>query len=83
MRLYNIDEKTNIVSNNLSEKAVDMLNIILNISNDILNDIDLYHITKKSRKEIALSFRELRKKKYIIYSSLDDTYYVYASPQNV
>lgn len=66
----------------LSINAIGMLNSLLVSSNEELSNIDLYSLSNDSRKDVALAFRELRKKKYIIYSSLDDTYYIYVSPQN-
>lgn len=82
MRLFKKDNITDyVVPKDLSLEATGMLNSLLIISNDELNNIDLYSISSDSRKDVALAFRELRKKKYIIYSSLDDTYYIYVSPQ--
>ena len=82
MRLFKI-ESTNkyVIPKDLSVSAIGMLNSLLVRSNDELENIDLYSLSNDSRKDVALSFRELRKKKYIIYNSLDDTYYVYVSPQ--
>ena len=82
MRLFkkdNIEEF--IIPKDLSVSAIGMLNSLLVRSNDELENIDLYSLGNDSRKDVALAFRELRKKKYIIYNSLDDTYYVYVSPQ--
>lgn len=70
-----------ITDKDLSINAIDMLNSLLVRTNEEPSSIDLYSISNDSRKDIALAFRELRKKKYIIYSSLDDTYYIYVSPQ--
>ena len=82
MRLFK-KESTNeyVIPKDLSVSAIGMLNSLLVRSNDELENIDLYPLSNDSRKDVALSFRELRKKKYIIYNSLDDTYYVYVSPQ--
>ena len=82
MRLFK-KESTNeyVIPKDLSVSAIGMLNSLLVRSNDELENIDLYSLSNDSRKDVALSFRELRKKKYIIYNSLDDTYYVYVSPQ--
>ena len=82
MRLFK-KESTNeyVIPKDLSVSAIGMLNYLLVRSNDELENIDLYSLSNDSRKDVALSFRELRKKKYIIYNSLDDTYYVYVSPQ--
>ena len=76
-------ESTNeyVIPKDLSVSAIGMLNSLLVRSNDELENIDLYSLSNDSRKDVALAFRELRKKKYIIYNSLDDTYYIYVSPQ--
>lgn len=76
-------ETTNdyVIPNDLSVGAIGMLNSLLVRSNDELANIDPYSLSNDSRKDVALAFRELRKKKYIIYSSLDDTYHIYVSPQ--
>ena len=72
-----------VIPKDLSVGAIGMLNSLLVRSNDELANIDLYSLSNNSRKDIALAFKELRKKKYIIYSSLDDTYYIYvSSPKN-
>ena len=83
MRLFK-KEATNdyVIPKDLSVSAIGMLNSLLVRSNDELANIDLYSLSNDSRKDVALAFRELRKKKYIIYSSLDDTYCIYVSPQN-
>ena len=70
-----------VIPKDLSVSAIGMLNSLLVRSNDELENIDLYSLSNDSRKDVALAFRELRKKKYIIYNSLDDTYCVYVSPQ--
>ena len=83
MRLFkkdNIEEF--IIPKDLSIGATGMLNSLLVRTNDELENTDLYSLSNDSRKDVALAFRELRKKKYIIYNSLDDTYYIYVSPQN-
>ena len=82
MRLFkkdNIEEF--IIPKDLSIGATGMLNSLLVRTNDELENTDLYSLSSDSRKDVALAFRELRKKKYIIYNSLDDTYYIYVSPQ--
>ena len=82
MKLFkkeNIDDY--IIPKDLSIGATSMLNSLLVRTNDDLENVDLYSITNDSRKDVALAFRELRKKKYIIYNTLDDTYYIYVSPQ--
>ena len=71
-----------VLPKDLSVSAIGMLNTLLVKSNEELANIDLYSLSNDSRKDVALAFRELRKKKYIIYSSLDDIYYIYISPQN-
>ena len=82
MRLFK-KESTNeyVIPKDLSVSSIGMLNSLLVRSNDELENIDLYSLSNDSRKDVALAFRELRKNKYIIYSSLDDTYYIYVSPQ--
>ena len=82
MRLFkkdNIDDY--IIPKDLSIGATGMLNSLLVRTNDELENTDLYSIINDSRKNVALAFKELRKKKYIIYNSLDDTYYIYVSSQ--
>ena len=82
MRLFkkdNIDDY--IIPKDLSIGATGMLNSLLVRTNDELENTDLYSLSSDSRKDVALAFRELRKKKYIIYNALDDTYYIYVSPQ--
>lgn len=82
MRLFkkdNIEEF--LIPKDLSIGATGMLNSLLVRTNDELKNANLYSLSNDSRKDVALAFRELRKKKYIIYNSLDDTYYVYVSPQ--
>ena len=82
MRLFkkdNIDDY--IIPKDLSIGATGMLNSLLVRTNDELENTDLYSLSNDSRKDVALAFRELRKKKYIIYNALDDTYYIYVSPQ--
>ena len=82
MRLFKKDNIYNyIIPKDLSIGATGMLNYLLVRTNDELENTDLYSLSNDSRKYVALAFRELRKKKYIIYNSLDDTYYVYVSPQ--
>ena len=82
MKLFK-KETTNdyVLPKDLSVSAIGMLNTLLVKSNEELANIDLYSLSNDSRKDVALTFRELRKKKYIIYSSLDDIYYIYISPQ--
>ncbi len=82
MRLFKKDNINDyVISKDLSIGATGMLNSLLVRTNDELENIDLYSLSNDSRKDVALAFKELRKKKYIIYNSLDDTYYVYVSPQ--
>lgn len=82
MRLFkkdNIEEF--IIPKDLSISAISMLNSLLVRTNEELENTDLYSLSNDSKKDVALAFRELRKKKYIIYNSLDDMYYIYVSPQ--
>ena len=82
MRLFkkhNINDY--VIPKDLSIWTTGMLNSLLVRTNDELKNTNLYSLSNDSRKDVALAFRELRKKKYIIYNSLDDTYYVYVSPQ--
>ena len=84
MRLF-MKESTNeyVIPKDLSVSAIGMFKSLLVRSNDKLENIDLYSLSNDSRKDAALAFRELRKKKYIIYNTLDDTYYIYVSPQKI
>lgn len=82
MKLFKKDNINDyIIPKDLSIGATGMLNSLLVRTNDELENTDPYSLSNDSRKDVALAFRELRKKKYIIYSSLDDTYYIYVSPQ--
>jgi len=82
MRLFKKDTTNDyVLPKDLSVSAIGMLNSLLVKSNEELANIDLYSLSNDSRKDVVLAFRELRKKKYIIYSSLDDIYYIYISPQ--
>ena len=82
MRLFKKDNIDNyIIPKDLSIGATGMLNSLLVRTNDELENTDLYSLSNDSRKDVALAFRELRKKKYIIYNALDDMYYIYVSPQ--
>lgn len=82
MRLFKKDNINDyIIPKDLSIGATGMLNSLLIRTNDELENTDFYSLSNDSRKDVALAFRELRKKKYIIYNSLDDTYYVFVSPQ--
>ena len=82
MRLFKKDNINDyIIPKYLSIGATGMLNSLLVRTNYELENTDLYSLSNDSRKDVALAFRELRKKKYIIYNSLDDTYYVFVSPQ--
>lgn len=82
MRLFKKDNINDyIIPKDLSIGATGMLNSLLVRTNDELENTDLYSLSNDSRKDVALAFRELRKKKYIIYNALDDTYYIYVSPQ--
>ena len=69
MRLFkknNIEEF--LIPKDLSIGATGMLNSLLVRTNDELGNTDLYSLSNDSRKDVALAFRELRKKKYIIYN---------------
>ena len=82
MKLFKKDNIENyIIPKDLSIGATGMLNSLLVRTNDELENTDLYSLSNDSRKDVALAFRELRKKKYIIYNAIDDTYYIYVSPQ--
>ena len=82
MKLFKKDNIDNyIIPKDLSIGATGMLNSLLVLTNEELENTDLYSLSNDSRKDVALAFRELRKKKYIIYNALDDTYYIYVSPQ--
>ena len=82
MRLFKKETTSDyVLPKDLSVSAIGMLNSLLVRTNDELENIDLYSLSNDSRKDLVLAFRELRKKKYIIYSSLDDIYYIYISPQ--
>lgn len=82
MRLFKKDNINDyIIPKDLSIGATSMLNSLLVRTNEELENTDLYSLSNDSRKDVALAFKELRKKKYIIYNSLDDTYYIYVSPQ--
>ena len=82
MRLFEKDNIENyIISKNLSIRATGMLNSLLVRTNDEFGNTDFYSLNNDSRKDVVLAFRELRKKKYIIYNSSDDTYYFYVLPQ--
>ena len=82
MRLFKKDNMDDyIIPKDLSISAISMLNSLLVRTNEELENTDLYSLSNDSKKDVALAFRELRKKKYIIYNSLDDMYYIYVSPQ--
>ena len=82
MRLFKKDNINDyIIPKDLSIGATGMLNSLLVRTNDELENTDLYSLSNDSRKDVALAFRELRKKKYISYNAIDDTYYIYVSPQ--
>ena len=82
MRLVKKDETDKyVIPKDLSISGIGLLNSLLARSNDELSNIDLYSISNNTRKEIVLTFRELIRKKYIIFSPLDNTYFIYVSPQ--
>ena len=67
MRLFKKDNINDyIIPKDLSIGATGMLNSLLIRTNDELENTDLYSLSNDSRKDVALAFRELRKKKYII-----------------
>lgn len=63
MRLFK-KETTNdyIIPKDLSVSATGMLNSLLVRSNDELSNIDLYSLSNDSRKDVALAFRELKRR---------------------
>ena len=66
MRLFKTDNiEEFIIAKDLSIGATGMLNSLLVRTNDELENTDLYSLSNDSRKDVALAFRELRKKKYI------------------
>ena len=66
MRLFKKDNINDyIIPKDLSIGATGMLNSLLVRTNDELENTDLYSLSNDSRKDVALAFRELRKKKYI------------------
>ncbi len=67
MRLFKKDNIDNyIIPKDLSIGATGMLNSLLVRTNDELENTDLYSLSNDSRKDVALAFRELRKKKNIL-----------------
>lgn len=81
MKLIKIRNASNtIVSDDLSIKAIELLKLLFDKTDKELENFNLYSFKNISRKDIALSFKELRKKKYIIYSSLNDFYQIYQEP---
>ena len=72
MKLFKKDNIENyIIPKDLSIGATGMLNSLLVRTNDELENTDLYSLSNDSRKDVALAFRELRKKKYIISGQPD------------
>lgn len=64
MRLFKKDNIDNyIIPKDLSIEATGMLNSLLIRTNDELENTDLCSLSNDSRKDVALAFRELRKKK--------------------
>ena len=55
-----------LIPKDLSIGATGMLNSLLVRTNDELENTDLYSLSNDSRKDVALAFRELRKKKNIL-----------------
>ena len=83
MKLIKIRNTSNtIVSDDLSINAIELLKLLFDKTDKELENFNfnLYSFKNISRKDIALSFKELRKKKYIIYSSLNDFYQIYQEP---
>ena len=81
MKLIKIRNASNtIVSDDLSTNAIELLKLLFDKTDKELENFNLYSFKNISRKDIALSFKELRKKKYIIYSSLNDFYQIYQEP---
>ena len=67
MRLFKKDNINDyIIPKDLSIGATGMLNSLLVRTNDELENTDLYSLSNDSRKDVALAFRELRKKKNIL-----------------
>ena len=67
MRLFKKDNINDyIIPKDLSIGATGMLNSLLVRTNDELESTDLYSLSNDSRKDVALAFRELRKKKNIL-----------------
>ena len=67
MRLFKKDNINDyIIPKDLSIGATGMLNSLLVRTNDELENTDLYSLSNDSRKDVALAFRELRKKKYYL-----------------
>lgn len=67
MRLFKKDNIDNyIIPKDLSIGATGMLNSLLVRTNDELENTDLYSLSNDSRKDVALAFRELRKKIYYL-----------------
>lgn len=64
MRLFKKDNMDDyIIPKDLSIRATSMLNSLLVRTNEELENTDLYSLSNDSRKDVALAFRELRKKK--------------------
>lgn len=63
MRLFKKDNINDyIIPKDLSIGATGMLNSLLIRTNDELENTDFYSLSNDSRKDVALAFRELRKK---------------------
>ena len=63
MKLFKKDNiKEFIIPKDLSIGATSMLNSLLIRTNDELENTGLYSLSNDSRKDVALAFRELRKK---------------------
>ena len=70
-----------VYSKDLSFDEIGMLNSLLSKSDDELNNYNLYSISNDSKRDIIITFNSLKHKRYIVYNELDETYYIYATPQ--
>lgn len=70
-----------VYSKDLSFDEIGMLNSLLIKSDEELSNCNLYSISNDSKRDIIVTFNSLKHKRYIIYNELDETYYIYATPQ--
>lgn len=70
-----------VYSRDLSLDEIGMFNSLLIKSDEELSNCNLYSISNDSKRDIIVTFNRLKHKKYIVYNELDETYYVYATPQ--